>query len=322
MPVPPEEKRQQWRARLAALGFILCRDERHLPASLRRRILEWSGESPENLNELLEMDRLDQQLIRVLGRSNDARAPASAPRGIITWRTAFATGAVATMVFLVVFVATLFSGNDPVRLLSLDDGSTIHVGPRASYRVQFSDKLRLVYLFDGEAIFDVAKDPRRPFIVRTPLNDVTAVGTRFSVAIDSVVTTIVSEGRVRVVVPAGARQTIGTLVSAGEETRVIPGARQPTPVAAVDAERKLSWSTGWLTFNGETLGDAAKAFNRFNVTQIEIAQSELSSVPLSFQRFAIDNSEEFAQTMARELNVPFTRDSTRDVIYIGHRGDK
>lgn len=66
--------------------------------------------------------------------------------------------------------------------MQLADGSKVWMGAcsRLKYPVSFSGKTREVYL-EGEAFFDVAKDPERPFIVKTKDFSVKALGTSFNV---------------------------------------------------------------------------------------------------------------------------------------------
>ena len=51
------------------------------------------------------------------------------------------------------------------RSLTLNDGSFVSVGPHTQLRDRFGERQRLLSLSSGEALFQVAKDPSRPFIV-------------------------------------------------------------------------------------------------------------------------------------------------------------
>lgn len=85
------------------------------------------------------------------------------------------------------------------RSITLTDGSTLDLNARSKVRVEFSGAERRVELLDGQALFDVAKDPQRPFIVRSGEAIVRAVGTQFDVyRKDSGTTVTVLEGRVAV----------------------------------------------------------------------------------------------------------------------------
>ncbi|PSL25801.1 FecR family protein [Chitinophaga ginsengisoli] len=67
--------------------------------------------------------------------------------------------------------------------LILKDGTriTINGGSELRYPENFEGTERLVYLKEGEAYFDVAKDVAHPFIVKTPQVRVRVLGTSFSI---------------------------------------------------------------------------------------------------------------------------------------------
>lgn len=149
------------------------------------------------------------------------------------------------------------------------------------------------------------------------------MGTRFGVSTDSTATiTTVSEGEVRVVAPAGADPITGTSVRTGEELRVAAGSSRAEPVIAVDAERTISWSAGWLEFKGETVGEAVSTFNRFSDVRIEITQPELSSEQMKYYRFEIDQPLAFSIAIGKWLKVPVSQNVTQGGIYIGGRPRK
>jgi transmembrane sensor len=85
------------------------------------------------------------------------------------------------------------------RSLTLADGSTVDLNARSRIRIEFTRGERRVELLDGQALFQVAKDKERPFIVRSGDATVRAVGTQFDVYRKASGTTVtVLEGRVAV----------------------------------------------------------------------------------------------------------------------------
>lgn len=66
--------------------------------------------------------------------------------------------------------------------LILADNSNVWLNANTTFRypTQFSKKNRTVYL-DGEGYFEVSKNEKRPFIVKTDLGDVQVTGTAFNV---------------------------------------------------------------------------------------------------------------------------------------------
>ena len=85
------------------------------------------------------------------------------------------------------------------RSITLADGSTVDLNARSKLRIEFSSAERRVELLNGQALFQVAKDKHRPFIVHSGDATVRAVGTQFDVyRKDSGTTITVLEGRVAV----------------------------------------------------------------------------------------------------------------------------
>ncbi len=85
------------------------------------------------------------------------------------------------------------------RILRLADGSTVELNSRSRVRVRFSQEQRDVELLEGQALFEVAKDAHRPFVVRSDSLRVRAIGTQFDVNRKTTDTTVtVVEGRVSV----------------------------------------------------------------------------------------------------------------------------
>ncbi len=179
--------------------------------------------------------------------------------------------------------------------VALPDGSSILLNTRTSLNVQFDGKWRSVFLDEGEAHFDVAHDPSRPFVVVTSVGVVRAVGTAFTVYVHDEQTEVtVTEGIVEV------SQTPETVVAALPATE-LPDSR-PLPVetlgkgsnatisdaievvAVVDTgviERKLSWQYGMLEFVNTPLGEVIDEVSRYTPKTLVIDDPELESYPVT-----------------------------------------
>ena len=213
MTVRQHDDRPSWKVSQAARVLIVGKDERRPSPQLQRWILRWMQRSPENLVNLFAVARIDRELgqLKLLDRSAELSALKPRPKGLalVTRRAAWAAGAVCVALLLLgTAISMLPDGGPPIRHVTLADGTVMHVLRGSNYHVELSDDVRLVNLRQGEAVFEVAKDPGRPFIVRSKLSDSIAVGTRFGVSADSAATTTtVSEGEVRVVAPASPTQS-------------------------------------------------------------------------------------------------------------------
>jgi len=158
------------------------------------------------------------------------------------------------------------------RSLRLADGSTVSLNSRSRARIAFSDSTRTVDLLEGEALFRVAQDASRPFIVRAEGTVVRAVGTAFDVdkrSRGAVVTVL--EGRVAVLpagVPAGrgpirvqSGEDRSVQLSAGDQMDTAAGLSQPT---RANVNAATAWMQGRVILQSATLEEVAERFNRYS----------------------------------------------------------
>jgi transmembrane sensor len=168
--------------------------------------------------------------------------------------------------------------------MALADGSTVDLNTNTEMNVRISGSRRDIMLTRGEALFHVAHDPNRPFYVTAGGTVVRAVGTQFSVRIRDAghVDVLVAEGKVAVGAPDTDANfenpsllAMAPKVSAGEAASVDRSSVVIHHMLATDVTRKLSWTEGFLTFQGETLNDAVEEFNRYNQRQIRIGDQSI-----------------------------------------------
>ena len=190
------------------------------------------------------------------------------------------------------------------RSLTLNDGSFVSVGPRTELRDRFGEQQRLLSLSRGEALFQVAKDPSRPFIVEAGRAVVRATGTRFGVdrREDAVVVTV-EEGTVVVSDGRGGAGAIS--LTAGEQLTV--AGTWPSVVEHVDAARELAWANRRLVFANDTIAAAAEEFNRRNRVQL-IIDPALGSQQVRGV-FHADDPSSFAELIATALKSVVVRES-------------
>ena len=82
---------------------------------------------------------------------------------------------------------------------TLDDGTKVTLSAKSDMAITYYRHQRHVLLKEGEAIFEVTKDPARPFVVETDTAKITVLGTRFAVnRLQQVVRVSVDHGRVKV----------------------------------------------------------------------------------------------------------------------------
>ncbi len=167
------------------------------------------------------------------------------------------------------------------RAVDLADGSRIELGAASALSVNFSGSRRTVVLEQGEALFEVAKDKDRPFVVVAGSGTITAVGTAFNVRRDTdrVVVTV-TEGIVEV---AQARRRPATLppdvpvaedMSPAAETTLTAGERAAYDAGGlrrlddVTPEAATGWREGRLRYRAEALKHVISDVDRYSDKQI------------------------------------------------------
>lgn len=155
--------------------------------------------------------------------------------------------------------------------VTLKDGSFVRLAPGARLQEWEGEGERRVSL-DGRALFAVARDEERPFVVRGAVGRVRVLGTRFELQSDGEsLRTVVLEGRVAVSNREGEVEVV-----AGEVALAEPGA-PPTTRATDDIHRLLDWPGGTLVFQATPLHMVAEEVSRFYGRSLIVAAPRLEA---------------------------------------------
>lgn len=164
----------------------------------------------------------------------------------------------------------------------LSDRSTVHLNASSRVEVNINDRERRVVLSQGEALFDVAKDATRKFVVETPFGEVLAVGTQFNVNLlsESLVVTIV-EGTVMVSAPEQENGSLSKAEVATVNQSVVVDQRHEISTTDVDDTAPVvAWRQGKLVFSGQALSEALEIAGRHSQHRITILDNRLSELPV------------------------------------------
>ncbi|BBK34886.1 FecR family protein [Stella humosa] len=146
------------------------------------------------------------------------------------------------------------------RTVELADGSRLTLNTGTALAIDLAGDGRRVRLFRGEAFFDVAADPDRPFLVDTAAGSVRVVGTRFNVRLDGARAVVaVEEGRV---VARGAGPD-GAEVALARGQQVLLSADAPPVAAPLDGEQAGEWRSGRLVFFRTPLAEVTAELERY-----------------------------------------------------------
>lgn len=197
------------------------------------------------------------------------------------------------------------TGLGEVLRVPLSDGSSLVLNSDSEIFVDFDERRREVRLAKGEALFEVASDPQRPFSVVAGERRVTAVGTAFSVHRGP-------EGDLEVVVREGVVDVDGgdpqpVRVTANFKVSARPGLNvRIEPLQVEETGRALAWSDGMLAFEGDTLAQAAAQFARYSNVRIliddpEIAQRRVAGL------YSASDPDGFAAAVAASMGLRMER---------------
>jgi transmembrane sensor len=236
--------------------------------------------------ELIRAARTARQEIATLPSSTRTNLQTAAPSRwlalVASVATAAILGSVAWM-YLYTGAQRFETALGEQRSVVLADGSLVTLNTSSSIEVHMVKDRRTVHLLAGEALFDVAHDPARPFDVVAGTTTVRAVGTQFDVDRRPGATTVtVVEGRVAVITGSGdVRQQHESRLplAAGEQVTLGPHVTR-LPVRT-DAATTVAWTQRKLIFAHRQLGEVAAEFNRYNRQRIEIRSAELRSQEVS-----------------------------------------
>lgn len=314
----------------ASAWWILLNDGDATPAD-HHAFGEWVARSPERVEAFLQTARLTRAL-----QSSDLRWPDTPVATLISEARAAAVGVIdlpmrhatrasmqsgasprtrRAIVASIVAVAAglalwVFSSPDHYttaigeqRSVVLSDGTVITLNTSSEIEVRMRRDRRTVELLSGEALFEVARDPLRPFDVTAGKTNVRAVGTQFNVDRRQSTTTVtVVEGKV----------AVGNLpLAAGEQLIVAPNR---TPRAArVDPAKATLWTRRKLVFEHRPLGEVAEEFNRYNRERIDIESPQLRNQEITGV-FEANNPESFTTFLATIPDVVVERTGDKRVI--------
>ncbi|MFT3790425.1 MAG: FecR domain-containing protein [Rudaea sp.] len=284
--------RTTWRQadRLQALGAGVPRGEIPEPGSWRLspffdREKHRAGPSPS----ADEPDSVERDEIG--GGTATATARTRRPRATATMSRSFALRACAAVLALGLAAAGAwrFIGYDPnvyradigdTKVVSLADGSTVTLNTDTVIHVALSAAERRIDLERGEAFFEVAKDPQRPFVVNAAGQRIVAVGTKFSVLREALDTrVVVTEGRVKVEeLQGGATVGTATELPAGSIAQAGSAGVLVKRASVAEAETYMSWRSGYIALRDTELAAAVAEFNRYNRKQLVIADPSIATL--------------------------------------------
>ena len=339
---PVEKQAAKWIARM----------DRGLTSEEQDEYIEWLTENPRHREAVAnyqwawgEIDRLagvqtihhDKIDPDILAPNTEIEPKHKTRRNLITW---IATIPIATVLALtLLYIAWPGSEQSESRIghskfepaielmarieqQSFEDGSKVYINRGSSVEIAYTSGERRVYLTKGEANFEVAKDPNRPFIVNVAGVDVRAVGTIFSVKLsDDSVDVIVTEGKVNVKPIASVfgseKPVVDTFLEMGQRAKVRLDREYPmvevVTLSQPEIENATRWQPRLLDFESTPLREIIDEFNNSNPIQVTLGDPALETFLIS-STFWSDNVEGFVRLMESTFGVKAEWGNDREII--------
>ena len=163
---------------------------------------------------------------------------------------------------------------------TLDDGSRIALSAKSDMEVTYYRHERHVLLKEGEAIFEVTKDPDRPFVVETDTARVTVLGTRFAVnRLDQLVRVSVDHGKVKVEPKVEDTQNVSTeprIITNGQVVEVYPN--HATVLVNRPASDAFSFLNGRLVFDRADVNEIATTVSRYRQKPVHSMGKDIRNI--------------------------------------------
>ncbi|WP_160000047.1 FecR domain-containing protein [Roseomonas sp. 18066] len=280
----------------AAMDWLLKREAAPADASLRAELEAWRAADPRHAAALARAERA----WRLLGEVPPAHAgrweaatvhPRRATGRVLptrrrALRAAAVLGLAASLALVLApepllreplrrLAAEHATGTGELRRVLLADGSAVHLAPRSAIATHFTLTERRVTLLQGEAFFEVARDPARPFLVEAAGAELRVLGTAFDVnLLDDRLELAVQHGQVRLTDPAQAPPLTAEL-GAGERislSRAGAAPRRDRLAPAVVA----AWRDGPVFVQDATVAEVVALLGRYHHALFLLRDPELA----------------------------------------------
>ncbi len=281
--IPAPDASSEWVARVHS-GLMTDDDQRALRA--------WLASSPKNNRDFMQAEavwrmcgalasdrEIEAELARlrrkIQGRAMRARWSAAARGRLGAGAAAVLSIAVATF-WLAATSNIDWHDTAPgeQHVVSLPDGSSVAINTDSRVGFHYSANERHVALEKGEALFEVARDTKRPFTVRAANGYARAVGTRFNVLVQhDTVTVAVLEGRVDVVTQGVAGEQRAGLDAGQSIAYGMSGRLMPADPTVASPQRIAAWREGKLRFDKWLLERAIREHNRYSSKPIRLSNA-------------------------------------------------
>lgn len=309
MPARGATDAQRKRNREAADWILRNGDPSQSPAE-RARFQNWLDRDPENCRTYSAAERLMGDARQAIQSDPALTNIKVKPRSLTKPITAavlvalFATGIFFALDGPLRLRADVIAGTNEMPIITMEDGSEVQLNASSAIAVDFTGKRRTIRLLQGQAFFQVAHAPERPFTVVAGSASVTALGTAFDVRYGNDDTEVtVTENAVQLEFEGRDRSTVR--LNQGEQA-IYDYTKKETAVSRVDGLVALAWRRGQIAVDNAPLSHVVEEMNRHFNGRIIVVGSALSARRIS-GTIRVSATDEALAFLTKALGVKTTR---------------
>jgi ferric-dicitrate binding protein FerR (iron transport regulator) len=299
----------------------------------RETVVGWLEESPENMDEYKTLHKIYDALLWNEYEENTTLPEIKAEgrnikRQLIIlsrYAAVFVIAILGCYVFLTYFNApqavktevmnnTIFVPPGQRVEVILTDGTRVWLNAKTKfiYPEKFESDRRDVYL-DGEAYFDVEKDEKRPFFVRTDKYNVKVLGTEFNLIAykgSDLFETSLLQGSVEV----KSHDEKSSCVLSPNNIAYAEGGKLKT--APLVDKNYLLWKEGIIYFDNETVLEIMKKLELYFDIKIDVQNKFIIAYRYSGKFRTKDGVEQVLKVLQLKHNFKYIRDDSTNTITI------
>lgn len=205
------------------------------------------------------------------------------------------------------------------RQVVLGDGSRLRLNTATRVQVTMDARQRTVDVEAGEALFEVARDPTLPFVVRAGGHEVRALGTVFSVKLMPTgavpLSVTLMEGKVAINAVSSSGTLPSPLVLApGDRAQFATTPGQAPRLDRPQLDQATAWTRGEVVFDNLSLAESLAEMNRHSHQRIVLTgDAALPELRVSGV-FRAGDSQGFADAVARLHGLVVRREADQLVL--------
>lgn len=243
-------------------------------AAMERELRAWLGASDKHRHAFERCTEVWQEVPRLTVADAFVTGRRQSPN---TWRWAVAmlAGVVVAGTYLWPAGDSYATAIGEYRQVVLADGSRLRLNTATRLQVTLGQDQREVEVQAGEALFEVAKDPTRAFIVRAAGHQVRALGTVFTVRLapsapDTLSVTLI-EGKVEVTSAQPTQAPPSPVVLQPGQRLQLAGATATPRLDRPPVDHATAWTREEVALDDVSLPEAVAEMNRYSRRPIVLA---------------------------------------------------